>query len=195
MDCVRSLLALGGRQVWPILLLVTFVPLLQRQFSGRNIHFGLLFHGVWSMIIAPRYLDRTPWKLEYAEKEAVSSWWIGREEHRKGLGTRYPMDHPMATYFLSVDVSRIFWNSATRWVPKLYFESWVAFFFQAIICIETVIKRLLWLGTMPSFPLFPSPVMSKPLTLWCGYLQMCWVAFIAVLGCMQLLGYKLDTLV
>lgn len=68
MDSVRSLLALGGRQVRPIVLLVTFVPLLQRQFRGRNIDLAYYFKG----FIVPRYLDRTPWKLEYAEKEAVS---------------------------------------------------------------------------------------------------------------------------
>lgn len=61
---LRSLPALGGRQAWPILLVVTFVLLLQRQFRGRHINFGLLFQRVLSVIIVPRYLDRTPWKLE-----------------------------------------------------------------------------------------------------------------------------------
>lgn len=50
MASLRSLPALGRRQVWPILLLVTFVLLLQRQFRGRNINFGLLFQKVWSVI-------------------------------------------------------------------------------------------------------------------------------------------------
>lgn len=49
MASLRSLPALGRRQVRPILLLVTFVLLLQRQFRGRNINFGLLFQKVWSV--------------------------------------------------------------------------------------------------------------------------------------------------
>lgn len=175
-----------GKCIQPFYWLL-ILPLLQRQFRGRSIYFGLLFQRVESVVIMLRYLGRTSWKLDCVQKEAVTIWWAGREE-QKGVRNKISHGPSSSDYFLSeappAEVSRIFEDSITSYVPKLLKLGGISYSSSNLPWNHH--NFLLWLGTAGSFP--PLSSTSDVQTLWHCDVLLWKIMLCCTLSCLVMLA-------